>query len=169
MNSLIVVLLALAAMASAKPQPQYGYNNYFQGSYKPTQVKGWKVNCKVEWRAVDQVVREPVEECEQVKVKKTECKTSYKTYCEEDWVCHEYPEPADIDDCDDKEFVTNNYRCQKFKEDNCKDKDVYVTKCQVTKRVPKKVKGKVAYRVCPDESDHEYTPKEREYINFTGY
>ena len=173
MNSLcIVLLLAIATIAYAKPQSQGKYySNYNQGKYNPTQYKGWKPNCEVVWKFFDEVKKTPVEECEYFTETVTKCTKSYENICEEDWVCHEYPQPKDIADCEDKEWVVSNspYRCQKFKTDNCEDKPVSIKRCSVTKRVPKKVKGKFAFRQCPGEDLYEYTPSEAQNINFTGY
>jgi len=36
-------------------------------------------------------------------------------------------------------------------------------------RVPTQITGKIAFRVCPGTSDHEYTPKEVRETDFTGY
>ena len=47
--------------------------------------------------------------------------------------------------------------------------DLRVVKEEVHKRVPTTIEGKVAFRVCPGKSDHEYSPKEVRTIDFTGH
>ena len=57
-------------------------------------------------------------------------------------------------------------KCEQKQVQKCED----VPKIEEThKRVPIQVEGKVAYRVCPGQSDHEYTPAEVRTIDFTGH
>ena len=55
-------------------------------------------------------------------------------------------------------------KCEQKKVEKCED----VPKI-VHKRVPIQIEGKIAYRVCPGQSDHEYTPTEVRNIDFTGH
>merc|ERR1719348_1011700 len=121
MNSpCIFLLLTIATIANS--QQGFYYSDYFKGKYEPTAYKGWKPKCTVEWKYFDKVKLVPVETCEYHDETVTECTASYENICEEDWVCHDYPQPSDIADCEKKQWVTNNYACQKFKTDNCVDK-----------------------------------------------
>jgi len=59
-------------------------------------------------------------------------------------------------------------KCEQKKVQKCEE--VPKTKVEeIHKRVPTQIEGKIAYRVCPGKSDHEYTPKEVRTIDFTGY
>jgi len=44
-----------------------------------------------------------------------------------------------------------------------------IVKEVIHKKVPIQIEGKVAYRSCPGQADHEYTPTEVRTIDFTGY
>ena len=57
-------------------------------------------------------------------------------------------------------------KCEQKEVEKCED----VPKIEVIhKRVPKQIEGKIAFRVCPGKSDHEYTPEEVRTIDFTGH
>ena len=59
-------------------------------------------------------------------------------------------------------------KCEEKQVQKCEDVPKIV-KEEIHKRVPTQIEGKVAYRVCPGQSDHEYTPTEVRTINFSGY
>jgi len=132
-------------------------------------------------------------ECKNVKVPKevyvTECNTVGTDVCTDQWVCLDYPKPASLKQCNNKKWQPTG-DCKKIYIDHCEDvqKTIYeyeekceqkeVQKCEdvpkiekeeIHKRVPIQIEGKVAYRVCPGQSDHEYTPTEVRTIDFTGY
>ena len=68
----------------------------------------------------------------------------------------------------DYSYFRYEEKCEQKKVKKCED----VPKTEVVeihKRVPTQIEGKVAYRVCPGQSDHEYTPTEVRTIDFTGY
>jgi len=59
-------------------------------------------------------------------------------------------------------------KCDTKKVEKCekKPKTIY----EVThKRVPTQIEGKIAFRVCDGESDHEYTPEEVRTIDFSEH
>jgi len=59
-------------------------------------------------------------------------------------------------------------KCDTKKKEKCEDvpKTIY----EVThKRVPTQIEGKIAFRVCDGESDHEYTPEEVRTIDFSEH
>jgi len=59
-------------------------------------------------------------------------------------------------------------KCDTKKVEKCEDvpKTIY----EVThKRVPTQIEGKIAFRVCDGESDHEYTPEEVRTIDFSEH
>ena len=58
--------------------------------------------------------------------------------------------------------------CEQKQVEKCEEVPKIVKEV-IHKRVPVQIEGKVAYRVCPGQSDHEYTPKEVSTIDFTGY
>jgi len=132
-------------------------------------------------------------ECENVKVpyqeSVTECSTGTENKCTDQWVCLDYNKPASLKDCQNKKWQPTG-DCKDIYVDNCKDvtKTLYkyeekcekkqVKKCEdvpkteveeIHKRVPTQIEGKIAYRVCPGQVDHEYTPKEVRTTDFTGY
>jgi len=115
----------------------------------------------------------------------TECNTIGTDVCTDQWVCLDYPKPASLKQCNNKKWQPTG-DCKKIYVDNCEDvpKTIYeyeekceqkkVEKCEdvpkiVHKRVPIQIEGKIAYRVCPGQSDHEYTPAEVRNIDFTGH
>jgi len=59
-------------------------------------------------------------------------------------------------------------KCEQKQVQKCEDVPE-VVKEEIHKRVPIQIEGKVAYRVCPGQSDHEYTPTEVRTTDFTGY
>ena len=59
-------------------------------------------------------------------------------------------------------------KCDKKKVKKCEDVPK-IEKVEIHKRVPIQIEGSIAYRVCPGQSDHEYTPTEVRTIDFTGY
>ena len=59
-------------------------------------------------------------------------------------------------------------KCEQKKVEKCEDVPKIEIE-EVHKRVPTTIEGKVAYRVCPGKSDHEYSPYESRTIDFTGY
>ena len=59
-------------------------------------------------------------------------------------------------------------KCEVQKVQKCFD--VPKTICEeIHKRVPTVIEGKIAFRVCDGEPDHEYTPEEVRTIDFTEY
>jgi len=57
-------------------------------------------------------------------------------------------------------------KCDTKKVEKCED----VPKTEkIHKRVPTQIEGKIAFRVCDGESDHEYTPEEVRTIDFTEH
>jgi len=132
-------------------------------------------------------------ECKPVKVPKqvyvTECNEIGKEACTEQWVCLDYPKPASLKQCKNKKWQPTG-DCKQIYVDNCEDvpKTIYeyeekceqkkVEKCEdvpkidieeIHKRVPIQIEGSIPYRVCPGQSDHEYTPTEVRTIDFTGH
>merc|ERR1712203_596830 len=178
MKASILAMFGLLALTNAAPQ--YGYSNNFSGSKKP--LTGSYSNCKVEWKTVKKAGYEEVTEyntvyvnvcktvyqteCKKVKVPKTvyvtECKEDVENKCTEQWVCLDYPKPASLKQCKNKKWQPTG-DCKDIYVEHCKDvqKTIYEykEKCE-HKQVPIQVEGKVAYRVCPGQSDHEYTPAE---------
>ena len=59
-------------------------------------------------------------------------------------------------------------KCEKKQVQKCEDVPKIV-KEEIHKRVPTQIEGKIAFRVCPGKSDHEYTPKEVRQTDFSGY
>merc|ERR1712181_68143 len=59
-------------------------------------------------------------------------------------------------------------KCDTKKVEKCEDvpKTTYVV---THKRVPTQIEGKIAFRVCDGESDHEYTPEEVRTIDFSEH
>merc|ERR1719415_403677 len=176
MNTLTFSLLAMVAVASAAPQyGGYGHKNYFSGSKKPLQGRYQK--CKVIWKEVNKPGYEERYEnkCEQVPVQdyKTECESGYEKRCENEWVCLDYPKQDNLDYCQNKKWQPTTENCKYFKEDQCEDvpftryEDQKKKECEwVHKRVPVQVKGKVAFRECPNKPAYEYTKDERKDIDF---
>ena len=68
----------------------------------------------------------------------------------------------------DYRYFRDEEKCEKKKVQKC-NKEPKIVKEEVHKRVPTTIEGKVAFRVCPGQSDHEYSPYERRTIDFTGY
>jgi hypothetical protein len=66
--------------------------------------------------------------------------------------------------------MRNRYeeKCDTKKVEKCEDvpKTVYE---EIHKRIPTQIEGKIAFRVCPGKSDHEYIPTEVRTTDFTGY
>jgi len=58
--------------------------------------------------------------------------------------------------------------CEPVQVQKCEDVPKIV-KEEIHKRVPTQITGKIAFRVCPGKSDHEYTPTEVRTTDFTGY
>jgi len=59
-------------------------------------------------------------------------------------------------------------KCDTKKVEKCEE--VPKTTYEVThKRVPTQIEGKIAFRVCDGESDHEYTPEEVRTIDFSEH
>merc|ERR1712008_599430 len=189
MKTSILAMFDLLALANAAPQ--YGYANNFSGSKKP--LTGSYSNCKVEWRTVKKAGYEEVTEYKKVKVPKevyvTECNTVGTDVCTDQWVCLDYPKPASLKQCNNKKWQPTG-DCKKIYVDDCKDvqKTIYeyeekcetkqvekceevpkIVKVEIHKRVPIQIEGKIAYRVCPGQSDHEYTPTEVRTTDFTDY
>ena len=59
-------------------------------------------------------------------------------------------------------------KCEQKQVQKCEDVPKIV-KEEIHKQVPKQIEGKIAFRVCPGKSDHEYTPTEVRTTDFTGY
>ena len=59
-------------------------------------------------------------------------------------------------------------KCDTKKVEKCEEvpKTTYVV---THKRVPTQIEGKIAFRVCDGESDHEYTPEEVRTIDFSEH
>jgi len=149
--------------------------------YKNTVV--YETECKYVYETSCKNVKVPYQEYV------TECTTDQVDKCTDQWVCLDYPKPASLKQCNNKKWQPTG-DCKSIYVDNCKDvpKTLYkyeekceqkkVQKCEevpktkveeIHKRVPTQIEGKIAYRVCPGKSDHEYTPKEVRTIDFTGY
>ena len=59
-------------------------------------------------------------------------------------------------------------KCEQKQVQKCEDVPKIV-KEEIHKQVPTQIEGKIAFRVCPGKSDHEYTPTEVRTTDFTGY
>ena len=68
----------------------------------------------------------------------------------------------------DYRYFRDEEKCEQKKVQKC-NKEPKIVKEEVHKRVPTTIEGKVAFRVCPGKSDHEYTPTEVRTTDFTGY
>merc|ERR1719367_23016 len=128
MNSLIIVLLAIATTTYAFPQ-SYGYSNYFSGGVDPKQYnKGparWRPDCKIVWVGE----KKEKEVCKPVKKTVTECNYIDKTLCDDEWECVDYNPPPNVDDCINKKWFPTDENCLTFKEEQCEDKQEYVDEC----------------------------------------
>merc|ERR1719278_317707 len=75
-----------------------------------------------------------------------------------------------VDHCKDvqKTFHMYEEKCDTKKVEKCVDvpKKIYEP---IHKRVPTQIEGKIAFRVCDGEPDHEYTPEEVRTIDFTEH
>merc|ERR1712179_504173 len=173
MKASFLAMFGLLALANAAPQ--YGYSNNFSGSKKP--LTGSYSNCNVEWRTVKKAGYEEKTEYIEKTVYVNVCKDVYQTECKKVKV----PKEVYVNECNNKKWQPTGEDCKKIYVDNCKDvpKTIYewkvqcdkkkVKKCEdvpkieeveIHKRVPVQIEGSIAYRVCPGQSDHEYTPTE---------
>ena len=59
-------------------------------------------------------------------------------------------------------------KCEQKQIEKCFDVPK-IFKEKIHKRVPALIEGSIPYRVCPGQSDHEYTPAEVRTIDFTGH
>jgi len=65
-------------------------------------------------------------------------------------------------------YFRDKEKCEQKQVKKC-EKVPKIVKEEIHKRVPTQITGKIAFRVCPGKSDHEYTPTEVRTTNFTGY
>merc|ERR1739838_564739 len=148
MKASILAMFGLLALTNAAPQ--YGYSNNFSGSKKP--LTGSYSNCKVEWKTVKKAGYEEVTEYKENTVYKTVCKNIYVEHCKDvQKTIYEYEE-----------------KCEQKQVEKCEEVPKIVKEV-IHKKVPIQIEGKVAYRSCPGQADHEYTPTEVRTIDFTGY
>ena len=60
-------------------------------------------------------------------------------------------------------------KCEEKKVLKCEDVPPKTIYEPIHKRVPTQIEGKIAFRVCDGESDHEYTPEEVRTIDFSEH
>jgi len=186
MKASILAMFGLLALANAAPQyePLTGSYSNCKVEWRTVKKAGYEeVTEYKEYTVYIDVCKTVYQtECKNVKVPKevyvTECNTVGTDVCTDQWVCLDYPKPASLKQCNNKKWQPTG-DCKKIYVDDCKDvqKTIYeyeekceqkqVQKCEdvpkivkeeIHKRVPIQTERKIAYRVCPGQSDHEYTP-----------
>jgi len=197
--SVLFGFLALANAAPQYGHNNYftGSKKPLRGSYSNCKVE-WRTVKKAGYKEVTEYKEKTVyddvckyvyqTECKNVKVPKTvyvtECKKDVENKCTEQWICldpasgcknRKWQPTGDCKDiyvehCNDVQKTIYEYeeKCEQKKVQKCEDVPKIVEE-EIHKRVPTQIEGKIAFRVCPGKSDHEYTPTEVRTIDFTGY